>query len=334
MINSSESMVFIMKCKIIKKLICSKNLYTLGLLLFIVLFFSIFSQGFLGKMNFLNIFREVVFVATVGTAATFLLVAGYIDLSLGSLLALSGILYAYMCKAGVPFFIALVAIMVFGSIVGLINGLIVSILKIPAVIATLAMLYLLRGLVFIISGISPIRPSTDWFSFLGRGKIGPLPFQLFIILIVLIVFLILEKKSLLYKYAVAIGGNQIAAVLSGINVNRIIYILYLVTGSLTGLAGAIMASKLSVGEQLVGNGFEFDIIVAMLIGGTNFSGGEGSVLGTVYGAFIISILGIGFNMMSVPSFYQYVVKGILFVLAVAFNGFMSKRISRYQMVYE
>lgn len=303
-----------------------KNVFIFGILVVITAFFTIVSDGFLNNANIFNIFRSAVLIVITGTAATFLLVAGYIDLSIGSTLALACMTFAMACNRGIPIIISLIIAMGAGAIIGLINGLVIVKLNIPAIITTLGTLYFAKGLTFMIFGISPIAGKLPGFSYLGRGAIGNIPFQAVIIVVVAGIFYFLEKKSLLFKYAVATGGNITAASLAGINVKKLVTGLYVITGTMAGLSGAIMASKLSIGQQQVGYGFEFDVIVAMLLGGTSFTGGQGSVIGTVIGAFILTVLDIGFNMIGISSFYQYVVKGIILVGAVALDNFLRNKV--------
>lgn len=304
-----------------------KNIFSLLILVIIIIFFSIQAPGFLSYISMVNIFRASVFLVVTGVGATILLVSGNLDLSVGSTLALSCVLFALGSQVGLPLWIAFLLAVLAGSVVGLLNGLLVVNLKITSVIATLGTMYFIRGIVFIIMGDVPsILPGQENFTFIGRGFIGPIPFQILIIVAITALFLFIERRSLLWKYAVAIGCNRVAATLSGININLVINSLYVITGTLAGLSGAILASRLSVGQKLVGYGFEFDVVIAILLGGTDFRGGQGSIIGTVIGAFVVSILGIGLNMMGVDSFYQYVVKGIVLVVVVFTDKFLKERV--------
>ena len=222
-----------------------------------------------------------------------------------------------LTRMGVPLVLGLLISTIAGAAVGLINSLLVVNLRINSVIATLGTLYFVRGVAYIIMGEErSIIPGVDNFSFIGRGFIGPVPFQAIIIIFFVILFFMIEKKSLLWKYSVAIGCNRVAATLSGIDIKKIIGGLYIITGALAGFSGAVLASRLSVGQKFVGEGFEFDVVIAILLGGTSFRGGEGTTVGTVIGALVVSILGIGLNMMGIASYYQYVIKGIILILVV------------------
>jgi ribose/xylose/arabinose/galactoside ABC-type transport system permease subunit len=151
--------------------------------------------------------------------------------------------------------------------------------------------------------------------------------QIFFIIAVIAIFLILQKKSVLGKYSIAIGGNNEAAKLAGINVGRVVWMMFALVGAAAALAGCMRASNMGVADATAGQGFELDVIIAILMGGTSFSGGEGSVIRTIVGAFIVSVLAIGLNMANVPSFYQYVVKGGVLIAAVYLDKIVKERIS-------
>mgnify|MGYP005843290613 CR=1 FL=1 len=294
-----------------------RNIFSILILAVIVIFFVIKAPGFLSYDSLVNIIRSSVVLIVVALSATVLLVSGNIDLSVGSILALTCVSFAMLARMGLPLILGLIISTIAGAVIGLINSLLVVNLRINSVIATLGTLYFVRGIAYIIMGEErSILPGVASFSFLGRGFLGPIPFQAIIIIFFIILFFTLEKKSLLWKYSVAIGCNRVAATLSGINIKKIIGVLYLITGALAGFSGAVLASRLSVGQKFVGEGFEFDVIIAILLGGTSFRGGEGTTIGTVVGAFVVSILGIGLNMMGIASFYQYVIKGIILIVVV------------------
>lgn len=306
-----------------------KNVFILLLLLVFAIIFSVIAEGFFSRNNLVNIIRISIYPILTGLAATVLMTAGYIDLSVGSILAVSSIIFSILVKANVPIFPSLIVAVLAGTTCGFINSLAVVRLKITPVIATLGSAYLIRGITFIIAGDQAnIRGLPESFAFLGRGFVGPIPFQLILTVVFVLIFYFIERKSLLWKYSIAIGGNPSAAMLSGINVAGIISILYVLTGTLAGLSGAIMASRLTVGQKLIGYGFELDVIIAVLLGGTSFRGGEGSIIGTVIGALILTILSVGFNMAGMPSFYQYVIKGVLLILAVLMDNFVKARIRK------
>jgi ribose/xylose/arabinose/galactoside ABC-type transport system permease subunit len=188
-------------------------------------------------------------------------------------------------------------------------------------------MYMARGLALIFAGGKTINVGLPRnFILLGRTNIGPLPVPLVIMIIIVALFVFIQNKTILGKYSYAIGGNKTTAILSGINVSSVVIFLYILVGILAGFSGTIMAARLGVGHPNVGIGFEFDVIVAILIGGTSLSGGEGSVLGMVIGAFIVGFLSNALNLLGMHTFYQYVVKGVVLILAVILDLFIKERI--------
>jgi ribose/xylose/arabinose/galactoside ABC-type transport system permease subunit len=289
----------------------------LGILLVVVIVLTSINDRFLRPANIMFILRQSSFVIMTGCAVTLLMVAGDLDLSVGSTLALSGVAFAFFARAGLPIPLAVVLAVSAGLVVGLLNGIMVVRLKITAFIATLGTMYAARGLTYIISDGLVIRDELpDSFGFLGQEYLGPVPISLLVLTIVVAVFLILEKKSLLGKYSIAVGGNRMAAMLSGINAGAVTMILYAIVGTTAGLSGTMMASRLGVGDPNIGIGFEFAVIIAVILGGTSLAGGEGTIVGTIIGALIVGALGSGLKLLNVFTFYQEVMLGIVLVLAV------------------
>ena len=268
-------------------------------------------------------------MATViaGCAVTLLMVSGNFDLSIGSIMAIAGTFSAILATWGVPVFIAVLIAVAAGALVGVINGLLVILLDVPSIIATLGTMYAMRGVAWVVTnGNSISRGLPRDFTVLGRGFVGPISLSLLIMAAVVVLFLFIQHKTLLGKYAFAIGGNRRTALLSGINVKRIGVILYVLVGALSGFAGAMTASRLGVGNANIGAGFEFDVVVAVVLGGTSLDGGEGSVFGMLIGALIVGFIANGLNLMGVSSFYQEIVKGVVLVGAVLLDRILQKRI--------
>jgi ribose/xylose/arabinose/galactoside ABC-type transport system permease subunit len=190
-------------------------------------------------------------------------------------------------------------------------------------------MYAARGIAFIISDGKSVNvglpPSYD---VLGRGFVGAVPLPAILLIVVFLIFLFIEKRTTLGKYCFAIGGNKTAAILSGINVNSIVIILYTIVGCLAGLAGIIMSSRLGVGQPSVGIGFEFDVIVAIVLGGTSLAGGKGSLTGMLIGALIVGFLSNGLNLLNVQSFYQEVFKGLVLVGAVILDNTIKNKLGK------
>ncbi len=207
-----------------------------------------------------------------------------------------------------------------GAVFGLLNGAMVSGLKITPVIATLGTMYVAQGLAFIVAWIDGGANVTTGlprdFQVFGRTMVGSIPLFLIIVVAIILLFAFLFAKTNLRKYAFAIGGNPVAARLSGIRVGAVVLLLYVLVGTLTGFAGATLASRMGSGSPKVGTGFEFDVIVAIVLGGTSIYGGEGSFLGMIIGALIIGFMGNTLNLLNVQFFYQTVLKGLILVGAV------------------
>ena len=306
-----------------------KNIYVFGILAAFVIIFALMSRKFLGVNNIRYIIQQAAPLVCVGVAATMLMIAGYIDLSVGSILAFSGVLMALMSRSGMAAWTAMIICVAIGIVLGFINGFFTVKLKITPVIATLATSNILLGISKLLCGdtIPYVKGVAADFSFWGRGKVGQIPVQVFFIAIAIVLFIILQKKSILGKYSVAIGGNHDAAVLAGINADRIVWILYVLVGVTGALAGCLKAANMGIADATCGAGFELDVIIAILMGGTSFAGGEGSVGRTIAGAFLLTVLGVGLNMANVKSFYQYVVKGLVLVLAVYLDKVIKEKIS-------
>lgn len=307
-----------------------KSLYIFGILVLFIVVFTIISPKFIKVPSLVNIIRTAAPAIMVGVAATLLMISGHIDLSVGSMLGFTGVMFAVISKAGIPVLWATLIVIAIGVALGTLNGLLVVKLKIIPVIATLATMNVLLGAAKLLCGDTIPYVKGDLgenFTYLGRGTIAGFPIQLFLIIIIVTIFILLEKKSVYGKYSMAIGGNPTAARLSGINVTGMVFGLYMMVGAVTGLAGVVKASHLTIADATAGAGFEVDVIIAVLLGGTSFFGGEGSVAGTVAGAFILSILGIGMNIIGVPPFYQYVVKGVVLILAIVLDRFVKEKVS-------
>ena len=306
-----------------------KKFVIVGVLLIILIILTILTPEFLTYNNLTNVLRQTSSVIIAGCAVTLLMISGNFDLSIGSIMAITGTMSAIFVTNGIPLPVAIIIAILLGSVIGLINGLLVVVLKVPSIIATLGTMYTSRGIAWVITEGNSIHLGLgENFTFLGRGFIGKIPVSIAITIIVFLIFYFIQRKTILGKYSYAIGGNKRTALLSGINVYRIGIILYILVGTMAGFSGCMMASRLGVGNANIGQGFEFDVIVAVVLGGTSLSGGEGSIFGMVIGALIVGFIGNGLNLLGVHSFYQDVVKGIVLVGAVLLDRLMQSRIER------
>jgi ribose/xylose/arabinose/galactoside ABC-type transport system permease subunit len=312
-----------------------KKYYIYVVLALIVVLFSVVKLGqvqmfgrghFLSPDSFINLLRTAVPILTLSGAFTLLMISGYIDLSVGSAMSLSAVVFALMILNGFAFLPALLLTLVMGLAMGGLNGLLVMKLRITPVIATLVTLNLFKGIALLIvpGGLSAIKSSAAklmpaWINdYARKGVLLRLPWAFYVAILVIAVLAVVQRKTILGKYAAAIGGNRTAAELSGINAVRMVWVLYVIVGLFAALAGVARASYMSLGDPLSGDGMELDNIIAVLLGGTAFSGGEGSVLKTIIGALIIMCVTTGL-MTVIPAFWQVMAKGSVLLLAVVLN---------------
>ncbi len=277
---------------------------------------SLLSSSFLTLSNALNIARQVSINAIIAAGMTFVILTGGIDLSVGSVLAISGAVIAGLLAAGRPLLIGIGGGLAVGGILGLINGLIIAKGRVQPFIATLAMLTIGRGLTLVYTDGRPITGLPDNFVWLGAGEIGRIPVPVVLMAVVFVVGVLILKQSVMGRYVYAIGGNEEAARLSGVNVAFYKALVYVISGMLAATSAVILTARLNSAQPTAGSAFELDAIAAVVLGGTTLAGGEGSLGGTILGAFIIGVLNNGLNLLDVSSFYQQVVKGIVILLAV------------------
>jgi ribose/xylose/arabinose/galactoside ABC-type transport system permease subunit len=280
---------------------------------------SVLTPTFLTSGNVLNVGRQVSIVAILAAGQTFVILTAGIDLSVGSVLALSGAVAAGVA-ASAGWGPGIVAGLLVGAGAGLLNGLAITRLLVPDFVATLAMLSIARGATLIYTGGQPIAVGDGGLRFLGAGELGPIPVPIVVMLIVFAVAIVVLRSTTLGRYVYATGGNRRAAAFSGINVNRVRILVYVVSGLLAGLAGVVLTGRLATADPQAGVGYELDSIAAVVLGGTSLFGGEGTVARTLLGALILGVLSNGMNLLDVSPFYQEVVKGVVIVIAVAFGN--------------
>lgn len=302
--------------KQIAKQVLSRLKSLIGLAL-LVLVLSLLSPHFLTTENLLNITRQVAVNAILATGMTFVIISAGIDLSVGSVLALSGCVMAIALNAGVGIFPGILLAVGVGSLCGLANGFMTGFLRVPPFIATLGMMSIARGLALVVTGGYPIFELPEGFSYLGTGYLWDvLPVSLlFTILVVVAAHFVLTHMKL-GRYVYVIGGNEEAAVLSGVNVRATKMLIYTICGFLAGLASVVFVSRLNSAQPTAGIAYELDAIAATVIGGTSLFGGVGSIGGTVIGALIMGVLRNGLNLLNVSSFWQQVVIGVVIITAV------------------
>lgn len=277
---------------------------------------SFLSSSFLTVSNLLNIARQVSINAIIAAGMTFAILTGGIDLSVGSVLALSGAIIAGVLAAGRPVLVGIAAGLAVGALLGLVNGLVIAKGRVQPFIATLAMLTIARGATLVYTDGRPITGLPDAFVYLGAGEIGRVPVPVILMVAVFVISYIILSQTVLGRYVYAIGGNEEAARLSGVNVPFYKALVYIISGTLAAVSAVILTARLNSAQPTAGAAFELDAIAAVVLGGTTLAGGEGGLGGTLLGAFIIGVLNNGLNLLDVSSFYQQVVKGMVILLAV------------------
>ena len=284
--------------------------------LLLVVVLSFLSDSFLTVGNLLNIARQVSINAIIAAGMTLVILTAGIDLSVGSVLAFSGAIIAGLLSAGQPLLVGIAAGLLLGAVLGLVNGLIVTRGGVQPFIATLGMLTIARGATLVYTDGRPITGLPDAFVWLGAGDVGRIPVPVIIMALVFVAAYVVLTQTVLGRYIYAIGGNEEAARLSGVNVTLYKTLAYVLSGVLAATSGIILTARLNSAQPTAGGGYELDAIAAVVLGGTTLAGGEGSITGTLLGAFIIGVLNNGLNLLNVSSFYQQVVKGVVILLAV------------------
>lgn len=306
-----------------------ENLGIMVALAVMCIFLAVFpatSSSFLTPKNMFNILRQISTNMLLACGMTMVIILGGIDLSVGSIIALSGVLSAgCVARYGLPIPVALLVGVLVGLLIGCINGGIIALTTIPPFIVTLATMNVARGLAKVYTGGSPVRVVTKEWQFLGAGYIGPVPVPVIIMIVVVVISALIMNRTKMGRHIYAVGGNAQAAVFSGIKVSKVKFFVHAFSGVMAGLAGIILASRMYSGQPTAGEGAEMDAIAAVVVGGTSMSGGSGKIGGTVIGALIIGILNNGLNLLNVNSFWQDVVKGIVILLAVLIDYFRTKK---------
>ncbi len=302
-----------------------------GLLLALIILFVILTfiaPNFLTTRNMLNVLRQVSFIGIIACGMTMALVAGDVDLSVGSVVALSSALLAVLyVKAQWPLWAAAIAVVIEATIVGLLGGFVRVRWNIPALIVTLALMISLRGVAYVLTNGLPIPIINPAFEFWGGGYFLGIPVPVIIFLVTVLIFWFMSTRTVYGRSIYAVGGNTEAARLSGISVNKIRMSILALTAGLASISGLLLTSRLTSGYAGVGVGWEFDAISASLIGGTSLFGGEGSIIGTLLGVLFIGLLSNGMVLLNINPYLQDVVRGFTILLAVLLSALQRPKAS-------
>jgi ribose transport system permease protein len=286
---------------------------------------AVVSPAFLTPTNLRNVLNQISINATVAAGMTVVIISGGIDLSVGSVLAFAGVIIAVLIRAGIPEVLAILAGLAGGTALGFVNGMVISKGKLPAFIATLGMMGMARGLALVITQAESFAVTTPIVVELGTGRFVGLPVPILIVIVFYAITHFMLTRMRFGRYVYSIGGNEDAARLSGISVDRHKILIYVFSGFAASIAAIIIVGRLFSAPPTVANGLELDAIAAVIIGGTSFSGGIGSVIGTFVGATIMGVLANGFNLLNVSSFWQMFLIGLIIIVSVWLDGLRHRR---------
>ena len=307
-------------------------------LIVLIIVLSALSPAFLSVSNFLDIARVVSIIGIMAMGMTLVILTGGIDLSVGSTFALSAIVTASLIPGGytdapfsletkLPELLAIAVGLAVGAGVGFANGFIIARSRVEPFIVTLATMVFVRGLCYLYSGGFPtiFRPMPPVFEWVGQGYVVGLPTPTIFFAVVIVACVWIARRTTFGRCIYAIGGNEEACRLSGIKVERVKILAYTLLGFLAALSGIILASRVGAAQPTAATGYELDVIAGVVIGGTSLQGGRGSVLSTILGVFILGVISNGLNILGVPAYYQYLVKGLLLIAAVGADSYIRKR---------
>jgi len=303
----------------------ARQLGTLAVLVVLGAVITVLTPYFLTISNLLNVAQQTVINAIVAVGMTFVIISAGIDLSVGSILAVSGVVLATAIKSGVPIPLAILGGLGVGIVCGVVNGLLITFGRLPPFIATLGMMSMARGAALLTTQGRPVTGFSPGFRWIANGELLDVPASVFLMLIVYVGAHFVLRRTKFGRYIFAIGGNEEAALLSGVPVRVYKIAIYAVAGLLAAVSGVVLTARLNSAQPIAGINYELDAIAATVIGGTSLMGGEGSVLGTLIGALIMGVLRNGLNLLGVSAFIQQVVIGAVIICAVLLDTVFRRR---------
>lgn len=302
-----------------------ENLAILVAFIILCVGLSIATPAFFAKDNILNVLRQVATNSNLAIGLTMAIIIGGIDLSVGAILAFSGLLCASFISDGMNLGLAVLLAFTLGALFGLLNGLIIAYTNMPPFVVTLATQNIARGIVNVYANGQPISARDPVFNFLGVGYFLGIPLPVIYSFVLLAVMILILGRSKFGRQLYAVGGNEEAARFSGINIKKVKIIVYTLCGALASFSGIILAARMYSGQPTAGDGFELDAIAASVLGGVSFSGGVGKLGGTIIGVLVLGVLTNGLNLLNINSFWQYIIKGIIILLAVYLDILKKRR---------
>jgi ribose/xylose/arabinose/galactoside ABC-type transport system permease subunit len=301
---------------VVKKLFSKYALYIAFIVLVVFLSFS--SPVFLTSKNLINVLRQISVIGIISIGMTFVIITGGIDLSVGSLVAITSVVATSFAtqETNYPLIVAIVIGLLVGLVFGVFTGFFVAKMNVPPFIATLATMTIARGFAMVYSGGRNIINVKETYSFIGKGSVGGLPVPVIIFVTVILIGIFLLRFSKFGRHVYAVGGNENAAIVSGISAAKVKFTCYVISGLTSAIAAIVLSARIRTGQPAGGLGYELDAITAVAIGGTSLSGGVGSIFGTVIGMLIIGVMTNGLDLLNVSSYYQQVIKGVIILVAV------------------
>ncbi|CAM8091633.1 putative ABC transporter permease protein YphD [Escherichia coli] len=306
----------------------SRHINEIGLLVVIAILYLVFSlnaPGFISLNNQMNVLRDAATIGIAAWAMTLIIISGEIDVSVGPMVAFVSVCLAFLLQFEVPLAIACLLVLLLGALMGTLAGVLRGVFNVPSFVATLGLWSALRGMGLFMTNALPVpideNEVLDW---LGGQFLG-VPVSA---LIMMVLFVFISRKTAFGRSVFAVGGNATAAQLCGINVRRVRILIFTLSGLLAAVTGILLAARLGSGNAGAANGLEFDVIAAVVVGGTALSGGRGSLFGTLLGVLVITLIGNGLVLLGINSFFQQVVRGVIIVVAVLANILLTQRSSK------
>jgi len=296
------------------------------ILLVMVIIFSVLSSAFLKSQNLINILRQVSSTAIVSVGFTMLLIAGGLDLSIGSQIAVMGVVTGLLMQAGIPTILAILAGIILTTLIGIFNGFVIVKAEIPPMMATIAMQMALRGLAYILCGGYPIYDMPKSVIYMGQGLVfGVIPVPVIIMLIIIVIGTIILNRAYIGRYFFAVGNNDEATRLCGIDVVKVKILAYGITGLLSGIAGLIMMGRVSSAQPGAADAFEMDVLTAVVLGGVSVNGGRGSIPLAMLGVLVVGVLTNGMQLIGVNDYWQKLVKGGILLVVIVLDSARARK---------